>query len=80
MLAPRLHTTRPSHQICQLLYLPQWCRLQLHQLPDVPLARLEDVRQVHSYVDELQRAADEEALASGGAKAVADIGDPGKHC
>lgn len=36
-------------------------------------ARIDDVRQVHSYVDELLAAAREDAPT-----AVADIGDPGE--
>ncbi|EFN52004.1 hypothetical protein CHLNCDRAFT_139540 [Chlorella variabilis] len=44
---------------------------QLRQVPAAQLAPLEDVRRVHSYVDELRRVAAEEAP-----KAVADIGDP----
>lgn len=46
--------------------------LQLHQVPAPALAPLDTVRTVHSYVDELQRVAAEEAPT-----AVADIGDPG---
>ena len=49
--------------------------VQLHEVPVARLAPLEEVRAVHSYVDDLQRVAQQEAP-----KAVADIGDPGVPC
>ena len=77
---PPLHTADMPSPLAHTRFVATACRrcacrpLQLRQVPAAQLAPLEDVRRVHSYVDELRRVAAEEAP-----KAVADIGDPGEE-
>jgi hypothetical protein len=60
-------------RVCSLMpLLPQ-----LHELPATQLADMDEVREVHSYADDLQRQALAAAAEGGPPTAVADIGDPG---